>query len=74
MITLPVTCNEIIKGFKILCLLGLGWLWYAGLVEKSTVALAIASATTLILLIFSFVFYGDKASNFFTSHVRCKCE
>lgn len=74
MITLPVTCNEIIKGFKILCLLGLGWLWYAGLVEGSTTALAMAFATTLILLIFSWVFYGDKASNFFTRNIRCKCE
>ncbi len=74
MITLPVTCNEIIKGFTILCLLGLGWLWYAGLVEGSTIALGLASATTLIVLIFAFVFYGDKASNFFTRNIRCKCD
>ncbi len=74
MITLPVTCNEIIKGFKILFLLGLGWLWYYGLFEGSIAALGMAFATTLVILIFSLVFYGDKASNFFTNRIRCKCD
>lgn len=74
MITLPITCNEIIKGFKILFLLGIGWLWYAGLVEGSITALGMAFGITLVLLIFSLVFYGDKASNFFTSRIRCKCD
>ena len=74
MITLPITCNEIIKGFKILGLLGIGWLWYAGLVEGSTIALGLASSGTLVLLVFVFVFYGDRVGNFFTRNIRCKCE
>jgi len=74
MITLPITCNEIITGLKFLGLACLGGLWYAGLVEGSIIALSTASAITLIVLIFVFVFEGDRISRFITNNVRCKCE
>ncbi len=74
MITIPITCKEIVWGFKILGLLVLGWLWYAGLAEGSIIAISVASAITLIVLIFVFVFEGDRISKFVTNNVRCECK
>jgi len=74
MLTLPVTCGEIITGLKLLGLACLGGLWYAGLVEGSIIALSSASAITLIVLIFVFVFEGERISKFITNRVRCRCE